>query len=82
MPLPILNTFKYSIELLEADRMESIAHVLEAEILVRKAIWEPFRLLARRWDRVLSEWQTQDQLPELPGMGGDERNQKLVDTGE
>jgi hypothetical protein len=69
MLLPILNTFKYSIELLEADRMGSIAHVLEAEILVRKAIWEPFRLLARRQDRVLSEGQTQDQLPELPGMG-------------
>jgi hypothetical protein len=48
---PILNTFKYCVGLLESERMGTLAHVAEVEILMRKSVADAFRHLSTRHDR-------------------------------
>jgi hypothetical protein len=50
---PILNTFKYYIELRESKSLGTLAHVAEMEVLMPNSLLDAFRHLFTRRDRTI-----------------------------
>jgi hypothetical protein len=61
---PILETFHYCGELMEKDKFGTLGHVIEVELLMRKAIASRFRSLMESGNCHLREDQIPEELPE------------------
>jgi hypothetical protein len=66
--MPLLNMFKYSIEILGTKRMATLAHVIEMERMTRMAVADPLLSIARCLDRRLLDDQIPNQLPDTPSL--------------